>query len=154
KIISNLKLEQFTRGSSDVALDIGQLIKNFYYRNGYPQAQVTSTERFLASYPMKQLLIKIDEGPHVRIDKIEVTGRISRPAKYYSKFIQAHSSGVVDDGFYVREDLENGYKNLTTELNNQGYLKARINSARADYNAKKDAVRVSVDLDEGPLTQL
>jgi outer membrane protein insertion porin family len=154
RIISEIKIDQFTRGSQDVALDVGQLIKNFYYHNGFSQVQVTSNERFVESEKTKQLLIQIVEGPRVRIDKIEITGRISRPAKYYANFIKDKSSDIIDEGYYVREDLENGYKNLTTELNNQGYLKAKILSSRADYNKNKDAVKVTVDIDEGPITQL
>ncbi len=154
RIIQAIKLGDFTRGSHDVGLDISQLIRTFYYQNGYSQVQVFYREKFVQSENTKQLIIQITEGPRVRIDSISVTGHISRPAKYYSKFIEKHSSDTIEEHYYVKEDLENGYKNLMTELNNQGFLKAKIQSARADYSKKKDSVTIAVDIDEGPLTQL
>lgn len=153
-VLRDLDLNNFTRGSRDPGLDIVNSIRGNFISKGYPNVQVALKEKVLKTEMIKRLLIDIDEGQRVQIRNIEIRGRISRPALYYSAFIRQHSSDTVRKKFYVKKDLENGYKNLITELNNQGYLRAKVQSSRAVYNEKKNAVTVIVSLDEGPLTEL
>jgi len=154
EIIRNLKLDNFAKGSRDPGLDITNAIRAFYIKNGFPNVKVNFQEKLIAGTDIKRLLIDINEGSQVRISNIEILGRISRPAKYYAEFIRTHSSEIVEKGFYVKEDLDNGIKNLVTDLNNQGFLHAKAQTGRAEYNEKKTEVIVVVNLDEGPLTQL
>jgi outer membrane protein insertion porin family len=69
-------------------------------------------------------------------------------------FILDNSTDLVADGFYNRADLDTGFKNLVTDLHNQGFLRARVQSSRVEYNDKKDHVTVYLMLDEGPQTQI
>ncbi len=153
-VIRDLHLGSFTRGSHDPALDITNEIRANYVRTGFPNVKIRTRQRVFKHPMIKRLIIHIKEGSRVAIDKIEILGRISRPAQYYASFIESHSSSIVSRGYYVKVDLDNGFKNLITELNNQGYLRAKIVSDRVAFNKKGTEVRVIVTLDEGPLTEL
>lgn len=152
--IRSVDFDSVAKGSMDVGLDISQSIKNRLVTDGRPHARVLYNERTFKSTFTKRIYLDIDEGPKVKITSIDVVGRISQPAKVYSHFIRKNSSDIVADGIFVKADIENGFKNLTTHLNNQGYLKAKVQSSRVEYNDKKDKCRITVILDEGPLTIL
>jgi outer membrane protein assembly complex protein YaeT len=153
-IIRNLKLDTFASGSRDPGLDVSNTLRTYYIHNGFPNVRVTFQEKIVPELWVKRLNFNIDEGSRIHISQIEIVGRISRPANYYSEFISEHSSDMVKKNFYVKEDLDNGLKNLGTELNNQGYLRAKVQSSRTEYNDKKTEAKFVVNLDEGPLTHL
>ena len=103
---------------------------------------------------LERVHYQITEGPRARIAAIVVQGRISRPAKYYQDFILDNSSDLVGKGYFNRLDVENGYKNLTTALRNQGYLRARVQASRTEFSPKRDKVTLHLLLEEGPQTQI
>lgn len=154
KILKQIKFEELAKGGADPGEEIAQKIRLYYIENGYAHIKLSYEDKVLKTAFIKRILIDIEEGPLVKIESLEVAGRISRESSNYADFIFENSSPMVADKIYIRSDLENGYKNLTVSLNNQGYLKAKVQSARTEYSAKKDKVRITVILDEGPLTQL
>lgn len=154
KIISNIKLDEIIQGSHDLTEDIALLIRHFYISNGFAHFRMNSYDKTIENLFLKKLYYEIDEGPQVEIQNIEVIGRISRPSSFYSGFIFNNSSPMIEDKVYVKNDLDLGLKNLITSLNNEGYLKAKIQSTRIDYSDKKNKATIIIVLDEGPLTQL
>ncbi|OFZ19935.1 MAG: hypothetical protein A2Z20_07785 [Bdellovibrionales bacterium RBG_16_40_8] len=153
-LLKRINLDEIFLGSTNLAQNISEMIKNEYAKTGFSHVNITYREKTVKNTFSKQIVINLNEGPQALIDSIDISGHISRPAKYYSKFILANSSDAVADKYFVRTDLENGYKNLIISLNNEGYLKAKIQPARIEYNSKKDRVKIALALDEGPLTQL
>lgn len=140
------------RKNVEPASEGAERIKRDYLGKGFPQIRVdfqidSDPKRYL-----KKVFYDIHEGFRVRLKALEIQGRISRPASYYSGFIVDNSSDLISRGYYNRQDLEDGFKNLTTELRNQGYLKARVQSSRIEYDPKRQNAMVYVLLDEGPLT--
>ncbi|MEQ1664687.1 MAG: POTRA domain-containing protein [Bdellovibrionales bacterium] len=154
QIMSHLNLESLTKGSSNPEESVSQLVKDYYLSTGFSNVKITMSSNVFKNDFIKRIHIQINEGSRTFIEKISVAGRITRTAKDYETFIKEHSSEVVQDGYYVKSDLENGYKNLITDLNNKGYLHVKLQSSRVEYNNKRDRVMISVVLDEGPLTQL
>ena len=146
--------EEKLAGSSNPAPDVAERIRRQYQDIGYANVEVNYFEKFIESTHRLHLKFSIKEHPRVRIKKIEVTGSISRPESYYSQFIRSSSSDLVGNGYYNRKDIEEGAKKLVIELQNQGYLRAKVQSQRAEYSADKSTVTISLAVDEGPLTQI
>lgn len=146
--------EKMTRGGLNPGQEVAEMVREYYLQQGFAHVKVSFQDRTLEKSFIKQIFIDVEEGPRVRIESLDVVGRLSRPNRYYSDFIRKNSSDQIEDRFYVKPDLDNGYKNLITDLNNQGFLKAKIQSARVEFNEKKDRAKITVVLDEGPLTQL
>lgn len=153
-LLRALRLSEFDRGSVNPSLEITQIVRSHYIKNGYAHANVTYKDRIVEDRNTKEVSLKIKEGPQVRIRKIDVVGRISRPAQYYANFILKNSSTAVEKRLYVRDDLDRGHRNLTIELNNQGFLRARVQSVRTELSEDQSQIDVMVILDEGPLTQI
>lgn len=153
-IIRKAGIKNFDRTSLNPAAEIAEKIRQSYVSEGF--AHVKIDFKFSASNDkfVKTVQINIEEGPKVRLSDIIVAGRLSRSPDYYSDFIQENSSEALDDNYYVKKDLDLGLKNLLTELNNQGYLRAKIQAARPEFNSDRSKVKLTVILDEGPLTQI
>lgn len=149
-----IKLNSTERFGLNPSAEIADRLRIHYQKKGFANAKITSEEQILPRDFIKKVRLKIEEGPRVRIKSIEVGGKISRNSSFYAGFIKDHSSELIDLGYYNLEDLELGYKNLITELQNQGYLQAKLQSARSEFLQKGQFVNIRVFIDEGPQTRI
>lgn len=153
RVMNSLELENFISSNPDIRPELEVKIKNYYLKRGYARIQVTSEESILGSFS-KSIQFQINEGPKVKIDKFEFSGRISRESSYYIEFIKNNSSELISDGYYNRDEIDLGVKNLVIDLQNQGYLSAKALAIRNTFNKDRDKILVSISFDEGPQTQL
>lgn len=153
-IIRQLELDKLSGATSSPAPDLAEKIRRYYQAAGFANIEVDYNEKSLETLFKRQIRFKITENPRVRIKRIEVTGNISRPASYYAQFIKASSSDLIGAGFYNRKDIDDGSRRLITELQNQGFLRARVQSQRAEYSKDRSNVTIQLQIDEGPLTQV
>jgi outer membrane protein insertion porin family len=154
KIAQQLQEEKLSGAISSPAPDMADRIRRMYWAQGYANADVSVAEKLDASEHKQSLHFTIREGPRVRINKVEISGQISRPEAYYAKFLRVSSSDLIGQGFYNRKDIEDGVKRLMTELQNQGYFRAKVQSQRAEYSPDGSLVTIAIAIDEGPLTQV
>ncbi len=154
EVIRALDMGNRERKNVDPAGEGAERLRRAYLTAGFPNISIDTKVMNPANSYLKRVHYTINEGARVRIGKIEVSGRISRGSKYYENFLRKNSSALVAKGFYNRADLENGFKNLVTELRNQGFLRARSLSSRVEYSEKKDSVTIFLLLEEGSQTQI
>lgn len=147
-------LDSFDQSSLNPAAEIAERIRKKYLENGFADVKLSFDQTTNEKEFKKNVIINVTEGKQIEIKKIEVIGRLSRPPKYYANFIMDNSSDAIEDDYYVAQDLKLGYQNLLTELNNQGYLRAKLQSTRQEFNPERTKVVIQVLLDEGPLTQI
>ncbi len=149
-----IDIDNFNTANPNIGAELANKVKNYYLSQGYAKAEVTSLESEGKAAFEKRILLNIEEGPQVKIQKYTVNGKLSRDADYYETFLKKHSSELIASGFYNKEDVEAGFKNLVLQLQNEGYLLAKIISSRTQYNKEKNKVTIVVNIDEGPLTQI
>jgi outer membrane protein assembly complex protein YaeT len=149
-----LDLRNRERKNVDPANEGAERLRRTYLEKGYPNVTIdTKVEAPKGSF-LRRVHYTINEGLRVKVASIQVEGRVSRTSKYYQDFILENSSDLVSSGYYNRQALDNGFKNMETELHNQGFLHARILSSRVEFNTKRDRVTVFLILEEGPQTQI
>ena len=153
-IVRAMELDKLFGVAASPAVDLAERARRMYLDLGFAHASVEYEEKSFEDIFKKQIKFKIHEGPRVRIKRVEVAGSLSRPERYYYDFIRANSSELVSSNFYNRADVEKGYKNLIVELQNQGFLRAKVPSMRVEFSKDKEYATVAIQLDEGPLTQL
>ncbi|MCB0407752.1 MAG: BamA/TamA family outer membrane protein, partial [Bdellovibrionales bacterium] len=143
------------RSGIEPETDMTNKIRSYYLNKGFPEIKIESDVSQNDKEFKRNVTFKISTGPKVSIKQWNIDGRISRVPRYYISFIKNNSSELIQKGYYNREDLDLGQKNLITELRNQGFLMAKIQSTRIEYlgKSKSDAV-ITLNLDEGPLTQV
>ena len=150
-----MSLDSFTSSNPNVGNELGSKVKNYYISEGYARADVHIDEHPSTHSPHVRVIeMKINEGPRVKIKSIDWVGRYSENSRFYSDFVKDHSSETVHSGYYVKDDIDLGLKNLLTDRWNQGFLKAKIVSTRTSYNQGKNEITLQVNFDEGPLTQI
>ena len=153
-MIQQLESDKLSGATSSPAPDMAEKIRRMYEAAGFANVVVEFTENRNEQSFRHLISFKITENPRVRIKKLEITGNVSRPESYYTQFIKVSSSDLIGDGFYNRRDIEDGSKKLIVELQNQGFLRAKIQSQRAEFSKDRASVVISLNIDEGPLTQV
>lgn len=153
RLESALELTKFKTSNPQVGPELVLRLKDFYLLKGYARIQINSDEFIQVPNERTRVVFKIDEGEQIKIKGIEFnTETISRPSNYYVNFLKKYSGDTISNGYFHRDQVENGIKNLIIELQNEGYLRAHVVSSRFLYNKTKDQVTISINLDEGPLT--
>lgn len=147
-----LDLDNFYSANPTIGAELAQKIRAYYYSEGHARAEVSQQEVDTSTPFLKKIIFSIDEGPKVKIQDIVISGKISRKADYYSRIIKNHSSEIVEKGYFNKDDLDVGVRNLILQLQNEGHLQAKIASTRIQYNREKTTVTLFVNLDEGPIT--
>lgn len=154
QIFDVLDLENFYSSNPNIGAELAQKLKSHYLSLGYARVDVIADELPGKKNFLKKIIIKISEGPRVRIKNIEIHGTFNEKLDYYIEFLKEHTSAMIDKGFYVRSDLDLGLKNLIIDRQNKGYLQSKLISVRTIYSTEKTDVTVIVNIDEGPLTIL
>ena len=144
KIIKNNEINSI----SNLTQNLLSSIKLAYQKEGFQDVKITQTIK--RDFFKEWVHIIIDEGLRSRIEKVTVTGLLSKPSEFYSQFILNNSSPLIKEGYFNRKDLEKGYKNLTEYLKRKGYLSSKIYSDRVIQ--KKHLFYITVNLEEGSMT--
>ncbi len=149
-----LQLDNYYSSNPSLAGELASKTRSYYLSQGYARVEVEGQEMDGAKPYTRRVLLKINEGPRIEIEKIEITGKFSEPQKHYVKFLKKHSSDAVDDDYYVKEDIDRGLKNLVTDRWNQGFLSAKVISTRSVYNKDRTRITLLINFHEGPLTRV
>lgn len=152
KLLKELKLDAANRLSGSPVDDLTERILKFYKKAGYANVSVKHAENIFTQDFVRRVNFNINEGKRVRIKDIVIEGTHSRPTDYYREFIFDHSSDLIGKKLYNSEDLEDGIKNLVIELQNQGFIAAKVPTTRVDYDKTREYVTIRIALDEGPQT--
>lgn len=123
-----------------------------YRKRGFNSVSVESSEKSIPQSFTRSITLRVNEGERTKIRSIEFTGVLSRPSKYYEGILLDKGNELIKDRFYHRDELNNALSLLTIELQNQGYLRAKVQSSRSDFSDQRKSVSILVQLDEGPLT--
>lgn len=149
-----MDLSNQERRTIDPAAEAAERIRRYYIANGFPYVEVKSQSETDAKNYEKVIHLYINERTKVALKNIVIEGRISRPPQFYIDKILERSSETVRLGYYVRQDLETSTQALMTELQNRGYLRAKLLSIKTETNEKKTEATAYINIDEGPLTQI
>lgn len=147
-----LDLGNFYSANPNVSSELAAKIKNVYLSRGFARAEVQGDETEGKKPFTRKVRFNIDEGPRIKIARYVFNGNVSRKPEYYSKLLVDQSSNLIQKGYYNKEELDAGLESFRVELQNQGYLLAKINSMRTQYNKERTEVSVYLNIDEGPIT--
>ncbi|MEK2688218.1 POTRA domain-containing protein [Bdellovibrio sp. GT3] len=147
-----LDLDNFYSANPNIGNELSAKLRAYYLSEGHARAEVSSREEEDGSPFQRKIIFNIEEGPKVKIQGINITGKFSRDPQHYADIIKNYSSPIVSKGYYNKDDIDAGLKNLVLALQNEGYLQAKVTSSRLTYNKEKDKVTLYVNMDEGPMT--
>lgn len=154
-ILRTFKIKEYQGDSVDPINNMRLRLRERYKNKGFAQIKINYDIKVDKISSTKKVMFNIDEGPQVKIHKIEVIGQLSDKSKTYEQFIRYNSSKLIASGYFKSEDIKNGRDNLITHLRNQGYFKARHLSTTFKYKDRdKSLIVASITINEGPLTRV
>jgi outer membrane protein insertion porin family len=151
-LLDELKLDTVSANESSFASELSLRLKSFYLSRGYARVSIEIKEAPGSAPFTQSLTFRINEESLIRIAQIDIRGSFSQEKSVYQDLINMHSNAVFQKGAYNKEGFDLGLKNMIIHLQNQGYIQAKINSTRVQYNEEKNKATLIVNLEEGPLT--
>lgn len=149
-----LELDTYFTSNPAIISDISNKVRQYYLTRGFARAEVNVVEVATKDPFTRRVEVRINEGVRIKLLDVKVAGRTSHSEKWYQNFIEEYSSELVQHGYYAKEDIDVGLKNLILQLQNEGHLTARLISQRVQYNDKKNGVTLFLNMDEGPITNV
>lgn len=143
-----LQLDTYSTKDTNFGSDLLEKLKNFYISMGYPHIDIAYYERKEGQKII--MSFNLDEGVYTRLTNLKFTGQLSRRESYYRKRFFSLASEKLEDKIFIREDIESAAKNLLTDLQNEGFVNARLGRIQigTDRENPKEGF-ATIQLDEG-----
>ncbi len=122
-----------------------------YLNSGFPSIQITTTENNFPELFKRVIVFDIDEGPRVRIGKINIEGKLTRNKSYYSSLFEKYLAQQTHTLYFVKENINAAAEELVNHLRREGYLMAELVSLSYEITPRNDAI-ITLQIDEGILT--
>ena len=144
-----LKLDDYVSTDASFSSELSEKIRVYFLAQGYAHAEAPATER--KENDVTIITFHVNPGAFVHIEKISVTGSLSRPEEYYVKKFKSLSSSKIQNGVLIQEDVEQAAKNLITALQNEGFVNAKLSRLQVGtQNKQSNKALVSLQIEEGP----
>ncbi len=144
-----LKLETYYSKDPNFGGDLMEKLKSFYISEGYPHIDIAYYERKEGQKLI--MTFNLDEGVYTHVDQLKIVGQLSREEKYYKKRFYSLASEKLQGKTFIKEDIETAAKNLLTELQNEGFVNARLGRIQIGTDREKpNDGQVTIQIDEGP----
>lgn len=148
-----LKLDHYASNDINFATELIDKLKSFYRNEGFPHLEINYYERKEGSRII--VTLNLNEGPFTQLQQLQFTGQLSRPESFYQNRFFELASPKLRRHFFLKEDIDLTLKNLVTDLQNEGYVNARLGRIQMSTDREKPQIgRVVVQLDEGQAVQL
>lgn len=144
-----LKLDSYSSKDANFGTDLLEKLKAFYVAEGYPHIDIAYYERKEGQKIV--MTFNLDEGVYTRLSDLKFSGQLSRPEKYYRGRFYSLASERLEEKVFIRDDIEAAAKNLLTDLQNEGFVNARLGRIQigTDRENPKEGFAI-IQLDEGP----
>jgi outer membrane protein insertion porin family len=130
-------------------------IKQRYHDDGFLEARVEVKQNPVPDAPLPTTLLQfvIHEGPQTKVESVHISGNHSIEENKIKKQMLTRPPGLLHDGAYVPETLEEDVFAMRTLYIWEGFQEEDVN-AWADVSTDKTRAKVNVEISEGPRTRV
>lgn len=125
-----LNLDTYSAKDNNFSADLVDKLKTFYLSQGYPHIEISPYEKKIND--KITLVLNVEEGPYTEFKKINFIGHFSRPESFYQKKLLEFGSNKLKSMAFVKSDIELAAKNLITDLQNEGYVNAKLGRVQVE----------------------
>ena len=134
-------------------------IRERYIEAGYKECRIEmkSERKQEAGQPVRKIRLFIDEGPQCIVNSVNFKGNNAFDSKKIKKQILTRTPGVIANGEFVQEILEEDKRAITSLYLKQGYMNTEVkDQVKSDKNIKKRKhhVDVTIEIEEGVQTHV
>ena len=132
-----------------VLVDFGREdVEKFYLKKGFAFVEVTFDADKLAE---GKVVYTVSEGRRVRVKKVMFEGNSALKSDKLKQAVKSDDKKwIFWSGYYSRQKVQADEDKLTDVYQNRGFLDYRVTS-REEFSADRSAVRVTFEIDEGPV---
>ncbi len=129
-------------------------IENKYKKDGYYNTKVNiNTVKDSAATNQVNMLVTIDKGDKVKIEKIDFSGNTKLSSKTLRKAMkdtkQKNVFRIWKSSKFIKEKYKKDLEKVIAVYKEKGYRDARIVSDSVAYNKNKNALDIKINLEEG-----
>lgn len=132
--------------------DNAEKLKGFYEAEGYPLALIVPVLRRTAD-GRAYLTYQIDEGPKVKIDKIEITGNEALSDRKVKKAMKTSEwwlfSFITKGGHYESSVLKADVDRIKDLYHDNGYIQAVVSEPVVELSEDKEWMNITIAVSEG-----
>ena len=153
-IREKITLQEGATFHDHLVLESIEEIKKFYHEKGYFFADVKIDTETTAGN-LTDILIKINEGEKVSIEKIRFHGNKHFSDRELRKVIETQEktwySFLNDSGIYQKDILKLDRFRVEAFYQDQGYFRVRVGEPKIEVNEKEKEIYIIIPVEEGPL---
>jgi outer membrane protein insertion porin family len=130
-----------------------RMVKKRYLKAGYKDCRIEmeSERKQEAEQSVRNIRLMIDEGPQYIVNSLDFKGNSAFDSKKIKKQILTRTPGIVANGAFVQETLEEDKRAITSLYLKQGYMNTEVKDqvkSDKDINEKKHNVDVTIEIEE------
>ncbi|MFP3867418.1 MAG: outer membrane protein assembly factor BamA [Desulfobacteraceae bacterium] len=150
KIMEALDIKLYSVASDAAIRENIAKIKGIYREKGYYEAGVDYRLEPISKQEVN-LVLEIEEGPKLYIEKISFEGNQAFKGKELKKVMETKEKSmltfITGAGILNRDTLERDVEKIAAFYYNHGYIKARVGEPRVDITKKE--IHVTIPIEEG-----
>ncbi len=123
-------------------------IKKAYLKKGYPLVEVNAEVKDTDSLGRADLVIRVKEGPKVKVKEINFHGNVAFDDKKLRKVIKTKQAGFLRSGTLKLDEWEQDSARLIEFYADHGYPRAKVDSTRIRYEGRY--AYIDIWITEGP----
>lgn len=129
-------------------------LKKLYQDKGYYFVKISHKVEPIKDKPNDyQLVLNIEEGEKIRIEKIKINGVTNFTPKKIKKEMETKEkwflSWLTGSGVYKADELKDDFERIKEFYGNEGFISAKVIGHKVYLNEDKDGLIVEIDIDEG-----
>jgi outer membrane protein insertion porin family len=134
-------------------------IKTRYLKAGFTDCiiEMKSERKQEQGQSVRKIRIKIDEGPHYVVNSVNFTGNQAVDSKKIKKQILTRTPGIIANGAFLKETLEEDKRAITSLYLKQGYMNTIVQDhikTHKDTKEKKYNIDLTLEIEEGLQTHV
>lgn len=139
---------------SDYLSSVRRRILEAYKEIGLANAQINTLVREDPSRGIRYVSLIVDEGKKIRIERFVIEGVYSMDQKDAQKQFKSLATRLVQRDFFDEEGISKAADLFAEYLQSQGYLSAKLEYVKFDFNPERTRVLVSLLFTEGVRTSV
>lgn len=126
-----------------------QTLKDFYRDKGYPNAKIDYSLSVDRQIGHAAVVIHIQEGPKVKIGRVDFVGNKAIPAKKLRKVMKTRKPFIFFGGVFKPDVFEEDQERLIEYYRSEGYIDAKIDDIKQGYDKTGSKMIITIYVTEG-----
>jgi outer membrane protein assembly factor BamA len=139
---------------SDYLSSVRRRVLEAYKEIGFANARITTLVREDPMRGIQYVSLVVNEGQKIRVEKLEVEGVFSMSKEEAEKKLKSLGTRLVQRGYFDEQGINRAAELFAEQLRASGYLSAKLEFIKPDYNPDHTKVKVSALFHEGIQTKL